>query len=92
MRREEERWYRARLLGDYRKLGKERGEQLGERVGNVVAGFVAMFATGIVIALRDSWVWKVLGCLSVPTLGLVVHSGWSTFWCTARVGSRGRDG
>jgi hypothetical protein len=71
MRREEERWYRARLLGDYRTLGKERGEQLGDEWGTF-AGFVAMFGTGIVIALRDSWVWKVLGCLSVPTLGLVV--------------------
>jgi hypothetical protein len=71
MRREEERWYRARLLGDYRTLGKERGEQLGDEWG-AFAGFVAMFGTGIVIALRDSWVWKVLGCLSVPTLGLVV--------------------
>jgi hypothetical protein len=71
MRREEERWYRARLLGDYRTLGKERGEQLGDEWGTF-AGFVAMFGTGIVIALRDSWVWKVLGCLSVPTLGLAV--------------------
>jgi|GEM_PF-2314982 len=71
MRREEERWYRARLLGDYRTLGKERGKQLGNDLG-AVAGLVAMVATGIVIASGGSVLWKVLGCLSVPTLGLVV--------------------
>lgn len=71
MRREEERWYRARLLGDYRTLGKERGKQLGNELGTV-AGLVAMVATGIVIAWGGSVLWKVLGCLSVPTLGLVV--------------------
>jgi hypothetical protein len=70
MRREEERWYRARLLGDYRKLGKERGKHLGNELGTV-AGLVAMVATGIMIASGGSVLWKVLGCLSVPTLGLV---------------------
>ena len=40
MRREEERWYRARLLGDYRTLGKERGRNLNGCAS--FAGLVAM--------------------------------------------------
>jgi hypothetical protein len=71
MRREEERWYRARLLGDYRTLGKARGEQLGNEWG-VVIGLLAMVATGILVASGGSPFWYVMGCLSVPTLGVVV--------------------
>jgi hypothetical protein len=71
MRREEEHWYRARLLGDYRTLGKARGEQLGNEWG-VVIGLLAMVATGILVASGGSPFWYVMGCLSVPTLGVVV--------------------
>jgi hypothetical protein len=73
MRREEERWYRARLLGDYRTLGKARGEQLGNEWG-VVIGLLAMVATGILVASGGSPFWYVMGCLSVPTLGVVVSA------------------
>jgi hypothetical protein len=71
MRREEERWYRARLLGDYRTLGEQRGKQLGDDCGPV-AGLLAMVATGILVASGGSPFWYVMGCLSVPTLGVVV--------------------
>jgi hypothetical protein len=71
MRREDERWYRARLLGDYRMLGEQKGKQLGDDCGPV-AGLLAMVATGIVVASGGSPFWYVMGCLSVPTLGVVV--------------------
>jgi hypothetical protein len=71
MRREDERWYRARLLGDYRTLGEQGGKQLGDDCGPV-AGLLAMVATGILVASGGSPFWYVMGCLSVPTLGVVV--------------------
>jgi hypothetical protein len=85
MRREEERWYRARLLGDYRTLGKARGEQLGNEWG-VVIGLLAMVATGILVASGGSPFWYVLGCLSVPTLGVAVLA--VTYSLYARVSGR----
>ena len=69
MRREEERWYRARLLGDYRTLGKERGRNLNGCAS--FAGLVAMVTVAVAIASGGTMLWYVLGCLSIPTLGLV---------------------
>jgi hypothetical protein len=72
MRREEERWYRARLLGDYCTLGKERGRNLDGCAD--FAGLVAMVTVAVAIASGGTMLWYVLGCLSIPTLGLVVFS------------------
>jgi hypothetical protein len=72
MRREEERWYRARLLGDYRTLGKARGEQLGNSWSTPV-GIVAMLAAWVIIPFDDYAPRSMLGIwLGATLLGAIV--------------------
>ncbi len=66
----EAQWFRARLLGNYRALGIERGREWGQRIGGYAALLTVLGVAGLFIS-GSSPLWWLLGCPSVLTLGAV---------------------